>query len=143
MATNAPAAPPAWFRIAALLAILWNAFGVFQYLTTTGLFGDTLASLSDAQRAAAEAMPDWLYIAFAIGVLAGLVGSVNLLLRKRSAVRLLALSLAGLAVLEGWILFASGNLEAHGGPALPVTILAVSALLLWLAIHAQKRGWLA
>ena len=143
MATNAPAAPPGWFRIAALLAILWNAFGVYQYLSTTGLFGDTLAKLPDAQRAAAEAMPDWLYIAFAIGVLAGLVGSVNLLLRKRSAVRLLALSLAGLAVLEGWILFASGNVEAHGGPALPVTILIVAALLLWLAIHARKRGWLA
>ncbi|HEY7810847.1 MAG TPA: hypothetical protein VIA98_10750 [Allosphingosinicella sp.] len=88
-------------------------------------------------------MPDWLYIAFAIGVLAGLVGSVILLLRKGSAVRMLALSLAGLAVLEGWILFASGNLEAHGGPALPVTILVVAALLLWLAVHARKRGWLA
>ncbi|HEY7810848.1 MAG TPA: hypothetical protein VIA98_10755 [Allosphingosinicella sp.] len=44
MATHAPAAPPAWFRIVAVLAILWNAFGVFQYLTTTGLFGDTLAA---------------------------------------------------------------------------------------------------
>jgi uncharacterized membrane protein len=126
-----------------VLAILWNAFGVFQYLTTTGLFGDTLVSLSDAERAAAQAMPDWLYIAFAIGVLAGLVGSVILLLRKRSAVRMLALSLAALAVLEGWILFVSGNVAAHGGSALPVTILVLAALLLGLAVHARKRGWLA
>ena len=142
MATLSPAAPPAWFRIVAALAVLWNAFGVYQYLSTTGLFGDTLANLTDAQRAAAEAMPDWLYIAFAVGVLAGLVGSIGLLLGKRFAVRMLGLSLVGLAVLEGWILFASGNLEAHGGPALPVTILAVAALLLWLARHARSRGWL-
>ena len=143
MATNfADAAPPAWFRAAAVLALLWNAFGVFQYLGSVGLFGDPMASLDPAQRAAAESIPAAIVGAFAIGTFAGLLGSVGLLLRKRWAVAMLLVSLLALAVLEGWIVFASGNLEAFGGIALPLTITVVAALLAWLATHARGRGWL-
>lgn len=142
MATIAPAAPPAWFRIVALLAVLWNAFGVFQYLGSVGLFGDPLASLPADQRAAAEAIPAAVIAAFAIGTLAGLAGSLCLLLRKRWAYPALLVSFAALAVLEGYIVFLSGALEAFGGVALPLTIVAVAALLVWLAYHARARGWL-
>jgi ribose/xylose/arabinose/galactoside ABC-type transport system permease subunit len=143
MATAAPAAPPAWFRIAAALAVLWNAFGVFQYLGSVGLFGDPLASLPEAQRAAAEAIPAAVIAAFAIGTLAGLIGSLGLVLRKRWAVPALLVSLAALVVLEGYIVFLSDALEAFGGIALPLTIVLVAALLAWLAAHARRLGWLA
>ena len=142
MATIAPAPAPSWFRIVALLAVLWNAFGVFQYLSSVGLFGDPLASLEPAQRAAAESIPAPVVAAFAIGTLAGLIGSAGLVLRRRWAVPLLTASLLALAVLEGWIVFLSGALEAFGGVGLPLTIVAVAALLLWLAVHARRRGWL-
>ena len=145
MATHssaARAATPVWFRILAVLAVLWNGFGVVQYLASTGLFGDPMATLDEAQRAAAAGIPGWVYAPFAIGTFAGLIGSAALLLRKRWAVPLLAISLAALAVLEGWIVFLSDALDAFGGPALPVTIVVVAALLLWLASHARSRGWL-
>lgn len=143
MATVAPGAPPAWFRIVALIAILWNAFGVFQYLSSVGLFGDPLASLSAEQRAAAESIPAAVIGAFAIGTIAGLIGSLGLLLRKRWAVPMLVLSLLALVVLEGWIVFLSGQLEVFGGVGLPATVVLVSLLLAWLAWHARRRGWLA
>jgi hypothetical protein len=142
MATTAPAAPPAWFRVTALVAILWNAFGVFQYLGSAGIFGDPLASLPDAQRAAAEAIPAAVTAAFAIGTLAGLIGSIGLLLRKRWAWPALLVSLFALVVLEGYIVFLSDALEAFGGIGLPLTIVIVAALLAWLARHALRRGWL-
>jgi hypothetical protein len=142
MAAAAHAAPPAWFRIAALIAILWNAMGVYQYLGSVGLFGDPLASLTDAQRAAAQSIPPAIVAAFAIGTFAGLIGSLGLLLCKRWARPALLVSLLALAVLEGYIVFLSGALEAFGGIALPVTIVAVAALLAWLANHARRRGWL-
>ncbi len=142
MATVAPAAPPAWFRIVALVAVLWNAFGVFQYLSSVGLFGDPMASLTDVQRAAAESIPAAVTGAFAIGTIAGLLGSVGLLLRKRWALPLLVLSLLALIVLEGWIVFMSGALEAFGGVGLPAMIVVVALLLAWLAWHARQRGWL-
>jgi hypothetical protein len=142
MATAAPAAPPTWFRIAALVAVLWNAFGVFQYLGSVGIFGDPLASLPQAQRDAAEAIPAAVIAAFAIGTFAGLIGSVGLFLRKRWARPALLVSLAALVVLEGYIVFLSDALEAFGGIALPVTIVIVAALLAWLAGRADRSGWL-
>jgi hypothetical protein len=142
MAAATPAAPPAWFRIAALIAVLWNAMGVYQYLGSVGLFGDPLASLTAAQRAAAESIPPAIVAAFAIGTFAGLIGSLGLLLRKRWVWPALLVSLFALAVLEGYIVFLSGALEAFGGIALPLTIVVVAALLAWLASHARRRGWL-
>lgn len=143
MATVAPAAPPAWFRIIALIAVLWNAFGVFQYLSSVGLFGDPLASLTPEQRAAAESIPAAVIGAFALGTFAGLIGSLGLLLGKRWALPVLVLSLLALIVLEGWIVFLSGMLDLFGGAGLPATIVAVALLLTWLAWHARQRGWLA
>lgn len=143
MATVVPAAPPVWFRIVALLAVLWNAFGVFQYLSSVGLFGDPMASLDATQRAAAEGIPSAIIGAFALGTFAGLIGSLGLLLGKRWALPVLVLSLLALICLEGWIVFMSGALEAFGGVGLPATIVVVALLLAWLAYHGRQRGWLS
>jgi hypothetical protein len=134
---------PGWFRIVALIALVWNLFGFAMYLSSVGLFGDPAAGLSDAERAAHESIPALVTAAFAIGTLAGVVGSIGLFLRRRWALPALAVSLAALAVLEGWVVFLSGALEAFGGAALPVTVVLVAALLAWLAYHARGRGWLA
>jgi hypothetical protein len=142
MATAAPAAPPAWFRIVALIAVLWNAFGVYQYLSSVGLFGDPMAGMTAEQQAAAASIPPAIIGAFALGTFAGLLGSLGLLMRRRWAVPLLILSLLALAVLEGWIVFLSGVLELFGGIALPATIVVIALLLAWLAWHARQRGWL-
>jgi len=143
MATNASGTqPPSWFRIAAVIAVLWNAFGVLQYLISVGLFGDPHATLDPAQRAAAEAIPAHVIGAFAIGTFTGLIGSIGLLLRKKWGPPVLVVSLLGLAALEGWIVFVSGLLEMFGGIALPLTITIVAALLVWLAYYARARGWL-
>lgn len=145
MASNSSAfaaPPPAWFRVVALIALLWNAFGVFQYLSSVGLFGDPMATLDPGQRAAAESIPPAVIGAFAIGTFAGLLGSLGLLLRKPWALPVLLVSLLALLVLEGWIVFMSGQLEMFGGIALPLTISVVAALLAWLAYHARARGWL-
>ena len=142
MATVAPAAPPAWFRIIALIAVLWNAFGVFQYLSSVGLFGDPMTGMTAEQRAAAESIPPAIIGAFALGTFAGLIGSLGLLLRKRWALPVLVLSLLALIALEGWIVFLSGALDLFGGIALPATIVLVALLLAWLAWHARQRGWL-
>jgi hypothetical protein len=141
MATVAPAAPPAWFRIVALLAVLWNAMGVFMYLSSVGMFGDPLAGLTEAERAIASSIPAWIMAAFAIGTFAGLAGSLGLLLRRRWAWPLLLLSLLALLILEGWIVFVSGAVELHG-IAVPVAVTVGALLLAWLAHHARQRGWL-
>ena len=141
MATTAPSAPPTWFRIAAIVAILWNAMGVFMYLHSVGLFGDPTADLTDAQRAAAESLPVLITSAFAVGTFAGLLGSVGLVLRKRWAWPVLLVSALALVVLEGWVLLLSGHRVAFG-LGVPITVVVVALLLAWLASHARRRGWL-
>jgi hypothetical protein len=142
MDTASRTSAPGWFRAVALLAVLWNAFGVAMYLSSVGVFGDATADLSDAQRAAAASIPGWITGAFAIGTFSGLIGSLGLLLRKAWAQPVLIVSLVALLVLEGWILFFSGAVE-HFGLAVPIMESAGAILLAWLATHARKRGWLA
>jgi hypothetical protein len=141
MEKDTRASSPGWFRAVALLAVLWNAFGVAMYLSSVGVFGDA-ADLSEAQRAAAESIPGWITGAFAIGTFAGLIGSLGLLLRKAWAQPVLIVSMIALLVLEGWILFFSGAVE-HFGLAVPIMVSAGAILLSWLATHARKRAWLS
>ena len=142
MAAALPASPPGWFRGVALLAALWNAFGVAMYLSSVGVLGDAVAGLSETERAAAESIPGWITGAFAIGTFAGLIGSVGLLLARSWAQPVLILSMAALLVLEGWILFFSGAVEAFG-LAVPVAVSVGAILLASLATHARGRGWLS
>jgi hypothetical protein len=141
MASVAPAATPAWFRIVALVAIVWNAFGVVMYLSSVGMFGDPLQGLSDAERAIASGIPASITAAFAIGTFAGLAGSLGLVLGRRWAWPLLLLSLVALLILECWIVFLSRAVELHG-IAVPVAVTVGALLLAWLAYHARERGWL-
>lgn len=142
MDTASRAAKPGWFRPAALIAVLWNAFGVAMYLSSVGVFGDPMAGLNEAERAAASSIPGWITGAFAIGTFAGLIGSIGLLLVKAWAQPVLILSMAALLVLEGWIIFFSGALEAFG-IAVPILVSLGAILLAWLAVHAGRRGWLS
>ena len=133
---------PRWFMAVALLAIVWNAFGVAMYLSSVGIFGDPMAGLTEAEQAAASSIPHWITGMFAIGTFAGLVGSVGLLLRKRWSHPMLILSMIALLLLEGWIIFFSGALEMFG-LAVPLTVSIGAILLAWLATHARRRGWLS
>jgi hypothetical protein len=139
--TFAPAAGPAWFRIAAILALFWNAFGAVMCLSALGVFGDPITGLTEPQRAAALAIPAGIIAAFALGTFTGVIGSLGLLLARRWAFRVLIVSAAALLVLEGWILFLSGDADVHG-IAIPVAVSLVAILLVLLASTASNRGWL-
>lgn len=139
--TSASVSPPGWFRIAALVALVWNGFGVAMYLSAVGMFGDPTAGMSEGERQAAESIPGWIMGAFATGTFAGLIGSLGLLLGKRWAQPVLFVSAAALLVLEGWILFFSGAVE-HFGLAVPITVALGAILIAWLAAHAHAKRWL-
>lgn len=141
MASLAAGAVPGWFRVASIVALGWNAIGVFMYLSSVGVFGDPSAGMSADQQAAA-AMPVWITAAFAIGTFAGLGGALGLVLRKGWAAPVLYLSLAALILLEGWILI-SAERRALFGAGVPVMVLVGAGAIAWLASHARRRGWLA
>jgi len=94
--------PPAWFRVVALPAVHWNASELAMYLTSVGVFGDLLSGLNEAERSAATSIPGWITGMFAIGTLAGLIGSFGPLLGEVWAKPVLIVSLVALLMLEGW-----------------------------------------
>src|SRR5690349_18559058 len=87
---------PAWFRVVAALGLLWNLFGVYAYLETVGAVPRSDQAMSSAN------MPAWVTGAFAISVFAGVFGALGLLLLRRWAKLLLALSFLCLAAQNVW-----------------------------------------
>ena len=130
---NETASPaPAWLRIVALLALLWNLVGCYEYLVSVGaLPGDRMGE---------EAMPAWVTAAFAISVFSGALGSLGLLLLQRWAKLLLLLCLAALLVQDLWAFGLRDGPDK--GLALPLIVNLVAILLVWLAYTADRRGWL-
>ncbi len=136
--------PPAWFRIVAVLAVLWNLIGVWQYLSKVGVV-PTMMEMTAEETALVAAMPTWATAGFALAVFGGLLGSLGLLLGKAWARLLLILSLLGMLVQFGWWLLMSGAMEQMGASsaAMPAVVVLIGVLLLWLANMGIKRGWLS
>lgn len=134
---------PGWFRIAALLAILWSLFGVYVYLEHVGVV-PPMKQMTPEELALAASVPAWVKGAFALAVFSSLLGSIGLFLAKAWARTLLILALIAVLVQMGWILFVSDARSIHGNEAfvMPVTVIVVTLLLVWLADKGIKRGWL-
>jgi len=135
--------PPAWFWVVAVLGLVWELFGVAQYLMHVGVLPNSM-EMSEAERSLMESSPTWVTGLFAIGVFAGALGALGLVLRKRWARPLLILSLIAVILqFGGWLLMT----DAVGviGPSvfvMPAIIVAVAILLAWVASTGVRRGWL-
>ncbi len=145
---NAPIAarPPAWFRVVAVLALLWNLFGLAMFYMQYTMSPEQLAQLPEAQRSLHEAMPGWIWGVDGIATVAGTLGSLLLLLRKRLALALFWVSLIAVIVLFGYCLFPGRMLEVLGAAQalpMPIVVTLVAVLLVWFARKAIVRGWLA
>ena len=138
--------PPVWYWIVAVLALLWALAGCFAFVTQMTMGAAELARLPAAQREVWEAMPGWVEGAYAVAVGAGLLGSAALLLRRRWAWELFALSLAGIVVQFGWTFLATPILGTLG-PAATVPFPAIIAIVciaeIVFARMAAARGWLS
>jgi hypothetical protein len=100
--------------------------------------------MAPAEAALVARAPAWFAAAFAIAVLAGLLGALGLLLGKAWSRPLLLVSLVAAIVQFTWWCFLSGG-AATIGPSIygaPAMVILVGVLLVWLAGTGIKRGWL-
>lgn len=135
---------PTWFVVVAVLAVLWNLFGLWSFYIHVTATPEVVATWPEVQQRIAEVTPGWIFVPFAIATLGGTVGSLGLLLGRRWATPVLLLSLLAIIVQFGayYLLTPTWALTGVGGAALPLCI-AVVGLLLWLlAGKAAARGWL-
>ena len=144
---NAPVVKrPMWFRVVAVLALLWNLLGLAMAWMQYSMTPDQLAQLPEAQRTLHEAFPVWLWVVYGVAVVAGTLGSVLLLMGKRLALPVFWVSLVAVVVLFGYNLFPGGMIEVLGAAQalpMPVLVTLIAVLLVWFTRRSIARGWLA
>ena len=141
-----PIPTPRWFAPLGLLALLWNLFGVVQFVSSLRDTQESLVrmGMTPGQAEVYASYPAWMSAAFGLGVFAGLVGSVVLLLRRKLATPLFALSLLGYIVLFiGDV--TEGVFAALGAKQVAIlsTVVAIAAALLQLSRRFERAGNLA
>lgn len=133
---------PAWFKVTAVVLVLWGLMGcvsLYMHLSTGPGPG---ASAYDRQLYAS--MPLWLDMVYAGAVGCGLAGAIALALRRGIAVPLSALSLVLVAIQFGWMFLATDIVAVKGAwvTYFPAMIAAIQAVQLLIATKGRTRGWL-
>jgi len=132
---------PAWYWAVAIAALLFEASGAF-------LFGNSLmldpATLPIDQRAVFDATPQWMTIAWAVAISAGIFGAIGLIIRRRFAEPLLLLSLIAVAVQFSGLFLVKQlrELTPEDHLLIPVIILILAYAFWQTAKMAKRRAWL-
>lgn len=133
---------PIWFWIVAVLATLWNGFGVVDFVMTQTRNEAYLAGFTAEQLAFFTGFPMWFTLVWAVAVFAAFFGSLFLLLRKSWAVPVLAASLVFYAISLVYNFGFSGAMDIMGmtGTIISLVIGLILVGLFFLARWAKARG---
>jgi hypothetical protein len=139
---GAKPAVPAWYWIAAVAALLFEASGALLFANSLSL---DPATLPLDQRAIFDATPQWMTIAWGVAIGAGLIGALGLLLRKRFAEMALLVSLIAVAVQFSGIFLVKQlrELTPEEHLIVPVVILLLAYGFWQTAKLARRRGLLS
>ena len=136
---------PTWFWVVSVLALLWNLVGLFMFWQNVTMSPEAVAALPPEQQQIHAAMPQWVFAFFGIAVFAGVIGSIALLLKRRTAVPLLLVSVLAIVVqmASAYATTPVWALTGVGGAIFPLVLIAIGALFWLFARTARARGWIA
>jgi hypothetical protein len=144
MQTHSGPARPRAFWWVAVLALAWNLIGLAMFGVQVTMDEAQLAAMSEADRQVYLATPLWVEVAFGFAVIGGVLGALGLLLRRRWAVSMFAISLLALLVQFAGAYLSTPAWQAYGaaGLAMPALLVVVALALLAYARRAAAGGWL-
>lgn len=125
---------PFIFWAIAVVGLLWNLIGCWNYIVQSD--PEAVARMPEIYRLIIENRPGWATAGFAVSVYGGAVGAILLLLGRKIAAGVFALSLLG-SIVTFYFTFRVLGVE----PATLSALLMSTALMLF-AIVAIRRGWL-
>lgn len=142
--TNSITKPPIWFWIVSVVALIWNAMGVMQYLAQAYNTENFREQYTADQLELIANTPSWVIAVFAIAVFTGLFGSIALLLRKKWAYSLFLISLIAVAAQMIYNLFIAKAVDVYGNSALitSIMILIFAVLFLLFSKKAVSKQWI-
>jgi hypothetical protein len=124
--------------IASLLFMLLGCVGLVMHVMTDP------ATLPLDQRVLFEAQPKWVLAASAVGFLAGAVGALMMVMRRKVAERELLVSLIAMLVWAAGMVLTPGfrDLLSTNQIAILIVVVALDWTIFWFARHSRQRGWL-
>ena len=139
---NVGRSPPWHFWVIAVVSLLWNSFGGFDYTMShvQGVAYYRQMGMTEAQIAYMGAYPVWMHGVWAIGVWGSVLGSILLLLRKRWAFLSFVLSTLGAAGALAYTALVDDGATIMGGLAMPAVIVIICLFFVWYAKAMTKRG---
>lgn len=124
----------------AIVGLLWNAVGAYDYVMTQTQNEAYMGQFTAEQLAFFYGLPAWVVATWAIAVWGGVLGTLLLLLRKRLAVGVFLVSFLAMIVTSIHNFLLSDGLEAMGVPGVLFSALIFAvALGLWLYARAMAR----
>jgi len=132
---------PVHLWIVGVVSLLWNAIGAFDYSATELRLDFYMGQFTQEQLDYFYGFPAWTIAAWAIAVWGSLLGSLGLLLRKRWAVWMFGIAIAGLAITTLYNVKSNGfELMGDGAAVFTAIIWIIAVLLLLYARFMAGRG---
>lgn len=139
-----PGRTPVHLWVVAILALLWNAVGAFDYVATQMRLEGYMSQFTQEQLDYFYGFPAWAVAAWAVAVWFAVFGSVALLLRRRLAYPLFTASLVAMLVstVHSFALSEGAQMMGSGGVIFSGLIVLIGILLVWYSKAMAERGTL-
>lgn len=134
--------PPLHFWIVAVIAVLWNAVGAFDFVATQIQLEAYMSAFSDQQLAFFYGVPAWAVATWGIATFSALFGSVAMLLRLRRAYELFIISFIAMLMTSFQNFVLSNGAEVMGtfGLIFSGVIVAIGIFLIIYNRAMLQRG---
>jgi hypothetical protein len=136
--TDASVKTPWHIWVVGVIAVLFNAIGVFDFVMSLaqGAAYQTSAGMTPEQIAHYQQMPSWMMVVWAVGVFGAFLASILLLLRRKLALPVFILSLAAFVVslLYTYVLTNGG---AVMGPQMAIASAVIAGLLVFFSWYSR------
>ena len=135
---------PIVFWIISVLGLLWNGFGIVNWIRQTFMSESFLEGMPEEQLVLFENVPMWLTLVFGIAVIAGTLGCIGLLMKKKWAVPVFLVSLIAIIVQMGYSMSLAEYRDVMGPMffIFPLVLILVGVLLYLYARRLAGRDFL-
>ena len=131
---------PVHLWIVGILAVLWNAFGAYDYIATQYKIESYMGQFTPEQLDYFYSFPVWMDAAWAIAIWAAVLGSLALLMRKALAAWLFGISILGLATSTVYNFILSDGMAIMGDNAVKITaVIWIIGLFLYFYSSAMAK----
>ena len=131
-------------KIISYTAIAWNFLGLLAFIMQQLMTDEMIKSLPQAEQSLYTNLPAWYTVAYGLAVIAGFLGSIFLLLRKKISVSLYLLSLIGVLAQTFYTFFMSNTFAVYGysSAILPLFVVILAIFLYAYSKRLLQEGYL-